>query len=197
MSFDAASSEPEKSASSDTASAPLEEKAGERRRFRPWKRLIVVLAGVVAVTVIALLALTPKKEPVRVWFVGYTNDMGQKRLVFGGSNSLPRQIGFSVCVFTGEIHHAKAPADLEPYNDWVVGGRTEEGSFPFTLYVPPKGVPYYVAWALYQTPPSTTRWWRFRMGCGRFFARHGMPRLARRVAPKPDTHYIPSTEIKE
>jgi hypothetical protein len=166
-------------------------------RKRRWKRLIVALACVVAVTIIALLANTPKKEPVKVWFVRATNEMGEKKLVFQGTNGIARTMVCFTDVVTGATHHAKAPTSLRPSYDLALINAAAGTSFTFTLSAPPKGAPYYVEWSFHETPRVSTRWGRFRTGCCNFFIDHGMPRLARRFAPTPETHYIPSTEFKE
>ena len=77
------------------------------------------LAGVVAVVTIALLAIAPKKEPVRVWFVRATNEAGVKKLVFEGTNALTREVTFSAYVVPGVMRdagfttrHAPGPAAL-------------------------------------------------------------------------------------
>ena len=70
--------------------------ASTQPRKRSWKRLIVALACVVAVTIIALLAKAPRKEPVTVRFVRSTNEMGIKKLIspYGLTET---HIGGTVC----------------------------------------------------------------------------------------------------
>src|SRR5690348_12894961 len=123
MSFDAASSEPRK---------------------RSWKRLIIVLACVVAVITIVLLAIPPKKEPVKVWFVRATNELGVKKLVLEGTNGLPREIQFAVFVFTGGVHQAKPTAGFDEFYDWTNLAVDVGTNIYFTVSAPAKDVPYYV-----------------------------------------------------
>jgi hypothetical protein len=174
---------------SDAASTPP--------RKRSWKRLVVALACVVAVTIIALLANTPKNQPVTVRFVRSTNELGIKKLVFEGMNGLPREIKLFAGVVTGAIHHAKAPAPVDPVYGWTITIPAAGTNFYFTLEAPSNDVPYYVMWWFYDIGSFATRWGRLRMGCRDFFRTHGMPRLAERFAFTADVHYIPSTEIKE
>jgi hypothetical protein len=170
------------------------------------------------VTTIALLAIAPRKEPVRVWFVRFTNSAGFKLLVSQGSNGIPihtirpagyeqlvfegmnglsRQIEFSASVFTGAIPQAKAPVGSRTIYDWTMEYPAAGRSFSFTLDAPSNDVPYYVVWEFHDNTRALTRWGRFRMGCYNFFRTRGMYWLAGRFIPKTKAHYIPSTELKE
>ena len=179
------------------ADAMIPDAASSEPRKRSWKRWIVALACVVAVAIVALLANTPKKEPVKVWFVNSTNHFGYKELVFQGTNGIPRQIWLSASVFTGAIHQAKAPAGLSPpyYSDiaWPAAGT----NFSFTLWKPRKDVSCYVMWHFDDFSAPATRWKRFRVRCYCFFRMHRMPALARPFEARAEVHYIPSTELKE
>jgi hypothetical protein len=171
--------------------------ASTQPRKRTWKRLIVVLACVVAVVTIALLATPPKPEPVKVWFVRATNEAGVKKLVFEGTNGIPKRIEFVAVAVTGAIRQIKMPVGPDlPYsgtNNYASGGTI----FSFTMKAPPKDVPYFVMWKFYDVESPKTRWWRFRVGCCNFLGAHGMPNVADRLFPWVEQHYIPSSEIKE
>src|SRR5438874_1098411 len=78
-----------KTVASILADAMTADAASSQPRKRGWKAWMLGLACVVAVATIALLANAPKPEPVKVWFVGYTNVYGRKCLVFAGTNGTP------------------------------------------------------------------------------------------------------------
>jgi len=61
-------------------------------RKTSWKLWVVVVACAAAVITIALLAIPSKPAPIRVWFVGTTNDAGVKKLVFAGTNGLATKV---------------------------------------------------------------------------------------------------------
>src|SRR5690242_13354851 len=142
-------------------------------RKRRWKRWIVALACVVAVTIVALLPETPKKEPVRVWFVRSTNEMGTNKLVFRGTNSIAREIAFSAWLFTGAIPHGKAQADADLFIDVTYDSVAARTNFYFALNAPPNAVPYYVEWKFVDLWRPKTRWYIFRLECCNFFCAHG------------------------
>ena len=166
-------------------------------RKRSWKRLIVVLACVVVVITIVLLALAPKQEPVKVWFVRATNELGEKTLVFEGTNGAPKQLYYAACVSTGNVRHPSMPPGLRPGYNLISSVGAARTNFSFTLNAPSNGVPYPVMWRFADMRPAQTRWERFRMACFNFFSNHHMPALANRFVPAIHWHYIPSTEIKE
>src|SRR5437762_14372749 len=86
-------------------------------RKRGWKAWLLGLACVVAVITIVFLATAPKPEPVKVWFVRSTNEMGEKKLFFQGTNGIPKQVYYVACVATGAVRHARMPSGLRPgYN---------------------------------------------------------------------------------
>jgi hypothetical protein len=166
-------------------------------RKRRWKRLLVALACVVAVITIALLASAPKPEPVKVWFVRATNELGVKKLVFEGTNSIPREIRVFAFVLPAAMGDTNTLTGLPPDTG---GGsiKVPPGErFTFTLEVPPRVTLYYVSWEFDDTARELTRWGRLQTGCYNFFSAHGMPRVAARFAPPAHTHIIPSSEIKE
>ena len=171
--------------------------ASSEPRKRSWKRLIVVLACVVAVITIVLLANAPKKEPVKVWFVRSTNELGLKKLVFQATNGLPTDITLSAWVVTGETTHAKAPGYLIPsygaFFPLLFAGRSSD----FALDAPPNDVTYHVEWMFDDMGRVSMRREGLRSRCFKFFNTHGMPHLADRFVPKTEVHCIPSTEIKE
>jgi len=179
------------------ADAMTPDAASFQPRKRSWKRLIVALACVVAVVTIVLLATPPKPEPVKVWFVRATNVLGEKKLVFEGTNGSPREIVAFAVVVTGSAGSAKAPAGPVPSYDVSRAEAAVRTSFTLALATPPKDVPYRVMWWFDDIHYPQTREGRFRKACCYFFVNHGMPALARRFARKPDVHYIPSSEIKE
>src|SRR5262245_59674389 len=53
-------------------------------RKASWKRWSLALAGVLAIVLAVLFLKGPGPEPVKVWFVGTTNENGQKMLLFEG-----------------------------------------------------------------------------------------------------------------
>jgi hypothetical protein len=165
---------------------------------------MVVLACVVAVITIVFLATAPKPEPVKVWFVGYTNVYGHKHLVFAGTNGTPREIAVFSCVVTGEILQVRTTIPDARTLDRMLHDRFEARSgaaagkgFDLTLPVPRKNVPYCVIWHVPDMDPMATRWGKLRWGCYNFFLDHHMPGLARRFVNCAELHYIPSSEIKE
>jgi hypothetical protein len=186
------------------ADAMTPDAASTQPRKRRWKRLIVALACVVAVVTIVLLATPPKPEPVKVWFVGYTNDYGRKWLVFAGTNGTPIQTEVDSCVVTGEIWQVRARIPnyqtLVPILASLPEARTSTPRgecFRFTLPVPHKEVPYCVIWYVPDFVDPAWRYGRLRWGCYKFLVAHHMPRLAQYLVPYGKLHYIPSTEIKE
>jgi len=165
-----------------------------KRRRKAW---LIALAVVVAVVTIALLAILPKKKPVKVWFVRATNELGEKKLVFEGTNGIPRSIEFRACVVTGVTVYAQAPAVPYPNYDWTTDYPGAGTNFYFTLKAPPKDVPYFVECGFRDVGIASTRWGRFRWRCYDFLFTHGMRRLAERFDSRHELQYIPSTEIKE
>ena len=162
-----------------------------------WNRLIAALACLVTVTMIALLARAPKNKSGAIWFVGFTNYDGQKRLVFQGTNGNPGQRLFAA-LGTGAVPQAKDWSSRPPaLFDATTGSAPPGTNFYFTLKVPTNSTPYYVAWDLYDSPPRVTRWGKVRSWFYRLFNTHGMPGFALRFAVNPEPHYILSTECKE
>jgi hypothetical protein len=159
-------------------------------RKRSWKVLIVALACVVAVITIVFLASAPKKEPVKVWFAGYTNLYGRKQLVFQGTNGSPRAITYFAGVCRERTNNAG-------YYSTAAREEALRASFTFTLDPPRKEGPYYVMWEFHEKWSPATGWERFRIGCENFFLTLGMGAPARLFGQHPHKHYIPSTEIKE
>jgi hypothetical protein len=159
-------------------------------RKASWKRWTLVLACAVAVVTIVSLAIPPKPEPVKVWFVRATNEGGVKRLVFEGTNGVPRQIVFFVYAVIGAIPGGSVTNSASAV---VAPGAVST----FTLTAPPTGVSYYVAWGFIDRERANTLWCRARIRCGYFFIAHGMPLLADFLDPAPKVRYIPSSEIKE
>jgi hypothetical protein len=188
---------PEKHFATTLADAMTPDELPSPPRKASWRRLLLVLACVVAVTTIALLAITPKKEPVKVWFVRSTNASGVKTLVFQGTNGVPTQILFYADVFTNAPLQAKAAHALGPVNGWTRTNVPAGTNFILTLEAPPNNVPYYVVWAFSETGPPATLWGRFRRAGHDFFKAHGMPGLSRRFGHSGEAHSIPSTEITE
>jgi hypothetical protein len=166
-------------------------------RKRSWKAWLLGLACVVAVTIVALLPETPKKEPVAVWFVRSTNELGEKKLVFEGTTGIPGQVAVFAGVFPGAVPPAKTQALMRPWYDYTFAASASGTNFYFTLKAPPKDVRFYVMWESHEIRRPATGWGRFRLGCYSFFNAHNMPRLARRFDAQAGGHYIPSAEIKE
>src|SRR5689334_8163973 len=110
-------------------------------RKASWKRWIVVLAGVVAVIMIALLAIAPKKEPLKVWSVGSTNEWGVKKLVFEGTNGSSSEIVFFATANTGAVVQAKRPRPFRPPVDATIVRAAEGTNFNFTLKAPSNDFP--------------------------------------------------------
>jgi hypothetical protein len=177
--------------------------SNELPRKRSWKRLILVLVCAVVVTTIALLAIAPKREPVRVWFVRSTNVKGVKTLVFEGTNGTARAIWYNAYITTdlaASSHPPWPPAvanNTVGYNDTAGGTNIAGGrSFTFNLADPPEQPAWRVVWWFgdyHAIAPWEVR--RYRLWL--FLRSHGMRALAGRVQRGPLMHYIPSTEIKE
>jgi len=165
-----------------------------KRARRAWA---IGLAVVVAVITIVLLAIPLEKEPVRVWFVRATNELGVKKLVFEGTNGLTNRITYYAYLSPGSKRHVTTPGAWDSYYDLASGVKGAGESFTFTLKPPPKEVPYYVKWSFDGNPWRATRSGGFRMRCYSFLLTHGWYRLADHLKPTPKFHYIPSSEIKE
>ena len=163
---------------------------------RSGKHLIVALAGVVAVTMIALLAKSPRDKSAAVRFVGYTNCDGQKRLVLQATNGIPRQRKLFAALGTGAIPQKAWTGPEVTFYDATSVGAGLGTNFYFTLRVFFNDISYYVTWQLYDSPPLMTRWWKVRSWFYRFFTVRGMPGMANRFASS-QPQYIPSTEFKE
>jgi len=161
---------------------------------RAW---LIGLAVVVAVIATVLLAIPPKKEPVKVWFVRATNELGVKKLVFEGTNGIPREIEAFANVLTGTVDPTKTPPGPDPVYDWTNATVSAGTNFYFALKAPQKDVPYCVMWQFHDIWSPPTRWGRFRVGCYLFFKDHGMPSLAQRFVSTLHVQSIPSTEFKE
>jgi hypothetical protein len=175
--------------------------APTKRRRKAW---LIALAAVVVVLTIVFLANAPKPEPVKVWFVGYTNYYGRKGAVFAGTNGTPIQTEVDSCIVTGEIWQVRAR--IPNYQTLLAtGGRRFEARtstprgecFRFTLPVPRKEVPYCVIWWVPDFMDPAWRYGRVRWACYNFLIAHHMPRLAQNLVPYEKLHYIPSTEIKQ
>ena len=155
------------------------------------------MACVVAVITIALLANAPKPEPVRVWFVRATNELGETKLIFEGTNGSSREIVLLAIANTGAVVQAKRPRPFRPPVDATTVRAAEGTNFNFTLKAPSNDVLYYVMWLFHERGLRPTLWQRSRATSSDFLYAHRMPRLAVRIQPTLEEHYIPSTEIKE
>jgi len=123
--------------------------------------------------------------------------MGEKKLVFEGTNGTPRLIYYVACVATGAGRQATIPSGLRLGYGLTSSVVDVQTNFYLTLNAPPNNLPYYVMWRFQQLRPAQTRWERSRLACFNFFRAHGMPRIAGRFLGLPPWQYIPSTEIKE
>jgi hypothetical protein len=166
-------------------------------RKTSWKRWIIATAGVVAVITIALLAIPPKPEPVRVWFVGTTNDAGVKKLVFAGTNGLATKAEIHAYSYTDEPNNRKLIDGLNPRDEDGYAIPRAGETFTFLLKAAPNGVPYRVRWEFHERRDKMTRWGEVREGVYGILRAHGMTALARPFAPGTRGPDIPSTEIKE
>jgi hypothetical protein len=173
------------------------EAASTPPRKRSWKPLIVALACVAAVTIIALLANTPKNEPVTVRFVRSTNEMGEKKLVFEGTNGLPRGIMYSALVTMTSAAAVRTGNWSPLYHDPAYGVASPGRPFKFSLDAPPKDTDWGVLWGFSEHGHAPTRWEKVRTGCSLFLTKHGMRTLARHFADPGHTRYIPATDLKE
>ena len=171
--------------------------ANPQPRKRRWKARLIGFAVVVASVTIALLANAPKPEPVKVVFVRATNEAGVKKLVFEGTNGAPRRILFSAGAYTGALDDTEAQIRRRLYHnvtiDWLAAGT----NFNFTVDAPSNDAPYFVMWSFHELKSSRTGFERFQLWCDVFFRAHGMPAVGRRLGVHVETHYIPSTELKE
>jgi hypothetical protein len=188
---------PRKKVVSILADTIIPDAASTQPRKRGWKRWTLALACVVAVVTIVLLATPPNTEPVKVWFVRATNELGEKKLVFEGTNALPRGVVVSACFLTSAIPPGKAQVELRPLYDTAKLFTAAGTNFHFTLYSPPKDVSYAVTWGVDDIGAPMTLSWKPRLACHKFFLARGMTRMAIRFSPTPELHYIPASEIKE
>src|SRR2546423_1046846 len=116
--------------------------ASYQPRKRGRKAWMIGLACVVAVVTIVLLANAPRKEPVRVWFVRATNEGGEKRLVFEGTNGMAGAIEFDCYVILGAIPRAKPTTNISAIYRMNIGSVAARTHFDFALDAPRKDVPY-------------------------------------------------------
>jgi len=178
----------------DAMSADAATVAPTKRRRRAW---LIGLAVVVAVVTIALLANAPKQEPVKVWFVRATNEAGVKKLVFEGTNGAPRRILFSAGAYSGALDDTETPIRRRLYHNPTIAWPAAGTNFNFTVDTPSNDAPYFVMWSFHEIKSSRTGFERFQLWCEGFFRARGMPAVGRRLGIHLETHYIPSTEIKE
>ena len=164
---------------------------------QPTKRGRKAWLIVVAVVTIVLLANAPKSEPVKVWFVRATNEGGEKKLVFEGTNGCSGRIIFSAYVVPGAPPHGTAPVFLVVADNSIFTHASARATFSFTLRAPANDVSYYVAWEYRDIVSHFSRWNSFRRECHNFFLRQGMDRAAKHFTSPTEPHYILSTEIKE
>src|SRR5438874_1866661 len=115
----------------------------------------------------------PTKCPVKVWFARSTNESGEKKIVFQGTNGTSGAIYLFAGVFTGSIGHSMVMA----YTTSVVPAAE---TFTFALDAPAKDLPYFVMWSFHCMGVVSRRWVRFQTACFMFFFARGMPRLAGR-----------------
>src|SRR5690242_9271742 len=85
-------------------------------RKAPWKRWIVVLAGVLAIVLAVLFLKAPSPEPVSIKFVRSTDWLGSKALVFKGTNGLPRTMVYHAYVVPDSIPRSNYKSSLARYN---------------------------------------------------------------------------------
>ena len=166
-------------------------------RKASWKRWIVVSAGVVAVIMIALLAIPPKEEPVNVWFVRATNEAGERRLVFEGTNGTAREGALLVGVIIGAAPYVETVETMGTPFDAKRTHIAPGTKASITLKAPATNVSFHVVWAFQAGPRHATPWQRLDLACYNFFRRNGMPSLAKRFWPTPEFHYVPPFEINE
>jgi len=162
-----------------------------------WKRWVVAAVGALVIVMAVFLLSAPIHEAVSVWFVRSTNEVGEKQLVFKGTNGFSIQILFYADVFTNAAYPTRARPRMNHVNGWTRTNVVAGTSFDFTLKTPTSDVPYYVVWAYHETGPAATRWEKVRIALHDFFRDHGMPTLSRRFGRTGDAHSIASTEIKE
>ena len=166
-------------------------------RKASWKRWIVAVACVAAIALAALFLKAPVPEKVSVWFVGSTNVNGVKRLVFEGTNGLPRRIMYFAAVYPTATDPTRTngfPAfSVEPAGAEVHAGE----AFTFPLNAPGSDTNWMVAWWTWESEQPLTRWEETRMELNEFLRTHNMPAFADRLAVHAKVHIIPASEIKE
>jgi hypothetical protein len=165
-------------------------------RKTSWKRWIIATACVLAAATIAYLT-PPKPGPVKVWFVGTTNEFGTNKLVFTGTNGVKGGIEIYACVVTGAVDLATAKRRKLLAYDEIFFGVPAAQTNEFALNAPPKGVPYGVAWNFAERRTGSTPSADFRVWLSQSLHAHHMRVLGERVNIWSAYQWIPSTEIKD
>jgi hypothetical protein len=122
---------------------------------------------------------------------------GIKKVIFAGTNGLPRTLFLFAGVANGEIDRTKTSLDASVYCDWTTLSPVAGTTFDFALGTPGEGLAYYVICEFHDDGFSSTRRGRFQEACQNILLRLHMRRLAKHFEGVVHTLYIPSTEIKE
>ena len=148
-----------------------------------------------AVAVLFLKAPTP--ERVSVGFLSSTNDKVNTKLIFKGTNGLPRTITFEAFV-NWKIPVKVATTSLPIRPPRIACENVDPGdTFTFSLNLPPKGTDWWVEWCFEESDHFPTRWDKVRAGCSTFVENLGMPKLASFLSASPRRHYIYLTDLKD
>jgi len=143
----------------------------QSKRAQKTLILAAACAGVAALLVF-IVKDRPKREPVTLVFVGYTNDAGRTRCLFRGENGNHQTI-----TYTAELQLAQ-PA----WTSYRSGGEAAGGeTFTFSMSAPTNATTWQL-WFSYSTSPTKLEGYRL-LSAG-FFWRHNMPAIARKIGPR-------------
>ena len=166
-------------------------------RKASWKRWIVAVACVAAITLAVLFLKAPTPEPVSVKFIGTTNYNGEKMLLFRATNGLVREIFIQAFVTDTFVDIDQFDNGTNPYYDRAMGVVAAGGTGTFLVRRLREGADPYVMWVVLDSGRVQTRGDKARAACFNFLKNHGMKTLARHFPCPPYPHYISPTDLKE
>jgi len=166
-------------------------------RKSSWKRWTFALTTLLALALAALFLKALTNEPVSVKLVFSTNDNGQRKLIFEGTNGLPRRIAYVARIMRIGTSATQAIHLANVYHETAYGNIWEERTFRFSLDVPTNDVSWYMMWYFNDLDRTPSRLEMARLNCYVFLADHHMGILARPFAGRDNRHFIPSTDLKE
>lgn len=179
------------------ANATTADELPRQPRRASWKRWTLALAYVFALALAVLFVKPRAPEPVSVRFLGSTNDNGQKKLLFEGTNGLTNMIRYVAFIAWSPTNEPQSIRFIflgQRMGSYAAGPRE---TFKFSLDAPPKNTDWHVSWSYSDPAHAPTRMEKIHARCYDFFMEHHMPILARPLKAGIHMYSIPSTDLKD